>query len=134
MPRVRVASESDPLLPGPESSSLSWSAPRPGNYLDTEPAARIARRKRPFCAPCCTCWSSVCFGFLIWLGIYASLGWDYQQNGWTRAQIPTVQRNAFLGALLWAMTGTASYFWWQRQLERRDASDTEMTVMRDRNE
>jgi len=120
--RNRAPSESDPLL-GPSS--------QPQSYLDTTPTRKIKRKNEPCCAPCCVCWSALCCLFLVWIGIYATLGWSYMQRGWTPAQVPTVQRNSFLGALCWCITGCISLVFWRRQVERNERY-TEMTIVRER--
>jgi len=53
------------------------------------------------------------------------------QRGWTPAQVPTVQRNSFLGALCWCITGCISLVFWRRQVERNERY-TEMTIVRER--
>jgi len=125
---ARAASESDPLL---GETSV--------DYSSESALVRRTRRKYPprratQCAVCCAYYSASSSLFLVWIGVYASVGWDYQGSGWAAAQVPVVQQNAFLAAALYFATFLASVYVWQRDERVVRELDTEMTLYRERDE
>jgi hypothetical protein len=71
-----------------------------------------------FCSVCCSILSLSAFVFLMWIALYASFGWNYQQNGWKPTQIHSVQQNCVGAAMLWLGSAAISLFYWNRALSR----------------
>ena len=122
MPRYVAASESDPLIERTRSPNPSYSE---------RPFRQRPERASPHCCTvCCTILSISASIFLVWIGIYATIGWNYQHGGWTPDQIGTVQRNSFGAAGMWAVTGLISLWFWRRSKQRADELDREIGIMR----
>ena len=130
MSRLRAASESDPLL-GETSVDYSSEASLVRKTRRKSPAPTKASTQ---CAACCALYSSSSSLFLVWIGVYASIGWNYQEKPWSADQVPVVQRNAFVAAFLFFCTFVVSVYFWQRDDRAARSIDTEMTTYRVRDE
>jgi len=127
MPRFVAANESDPLL------GSARAAPTP-SYSEQSFKRRKERAGPHCCTVCCTILSFVSTFFLIWIGTYAAIGWNYQHGGWTKAQAYNVQTNAWTAAFLWALTGLVSLWFWRRSRLRDDILDREVGIVRPHDE
>jgi hypothetical protein len=139
MPRAtRVASESDPLL-GEASPSVHYSS----DPALSASSPQRGRRRSPWgwprsrattCAACCAVYSCSSCLFMLWIGTYAAIGWDYMAHRWTQHERPTVEFNAFMAAVLYFATFLAAMYVWRWDDKALRSVEAEMIRARERDE
>ena len=132
--RPRAPSESDPLL---GETTVDYSSEAALVRRTKKPPLRRSGRASRWAACCAMC-SCSCTLLLLWIGVYVSLGWNYQPHQWSRAQLVNVRFNAFVMAAIYFLGFLVSLFFWRRD-ERimrsiDDDANMEMTAYRERDE
>jgi len=112
--------ETDALLSSEPRSTAgnlgSYDDKNGGEYIFQRAGGAVVSDKQPHCCPvCCTIFSAVAVYFLFSLGIYASLGWNYNPAAWPPHKARTVAANSFGAAALYFISMLVSLYYWSKQ-------------------